>query len=140
MTLFERVQAAPNAFDQFKTEQGYTACLHPEPFEGDGAVLVWFFCRATKCQVFVGVSKTVAEQILENSWADVSHEFCVFVEWEVMEHCKENTDWHCDCEAQEDGNVDVDRCSCAPFESADFTYGIAEAYEFVLPTQLEGND
>jgi len=138
MTLFERVKNAPNAFEKFKTEDGYTACLYPEPFDGDGSVLVWFFCRYTRCEVFVGVSKEVAERMFEDSWADVSHEFCLFIEQEAMPHCKENTDWYasCDCE----GDFDIDACDHAPFDSGDFSYGEAEEKEFVLSPKPQRND
>ena len=148
-TLFERIKNTPTALDKFKRGVGHSACIYPKPYEGKAEVVRWFYSRNNQCQVFFACSKEVSDIIEEDSWADVSYEFTVYVEHELFDYCIQNTEWgkcnrygiEYDEKIPENELAETDYhkfgcsgtiCSCEPFGEGDFTYGIAEESEFIL--------
>lgn len=126
------------------------ATLYKEPFEGKTDRVCWFYDRATHCQVFFACSNEVADLMFEESWADVSSEFTVYVEQELFPACVQNTAWN-ECEkfgidytetvmirdqkgrfSHKEKGCEGSTCWCEPFGHGDFTYGEAEESEFKL--------
>ena len=151
--LWKSIVDNPKALDKFKVECGYTACIYPKPFEGKADVVRWFYSRNNTCQVFYACSRKVSNKIESDSWADVSREFTLFVEHELMPYCIENTQWEKCCkygieydeDVPESSKEDYERdhysynkgcegtqCHCEPFGEGDFTNGIAEQSEFTI--------
>jgi hypothetical protein len=146
--LWGRITRASDPLAKFRTCNRVTACIYPKPFEGKSEVVRWFYSRNNGCQVFFACSKEVSDKIEQDSWAEVSYDFTVYVEHELMPYCVQNTDWQ-KCarygieydkkltkkSAQSCGNdfgCEGTMCNCEPFGQGDFTYGIAEADEFEL--------
>lgn len=152
-SLWHRINNAEDALSKFRSDSGITACIYPRPYQGCSQVVRWFYSRNNGCQVFFACSKEISDKIDSESWADVSYEFTVYVEHELMPYCVENTDWEYCCRRAYDYNQKVPEaekteleqsnysflngcqgtiCHCEPFGAGDFTYGIAEAREFNL--------
>jgi len=122
-------------------------CFYPKAFQGNAEVVRWFYSRNNGCEVFFACSKEVSEIIEAESWADVSREFTVYVEHELMPFCVENTDWEKCYRYGIEYNKKVKKkdrhncpntgcggtsCHCEPFGEGDFTYGIADDDEIEL--------
>lgn len=131
-TLWERIQESPNALDRYKTENGYSACVYPEPYEGSADAVLGFRCLSSGMTVFAAVSESVAATVMEDGPDDCGYEFMNWLEWEVMPYCIEHTDWggSCgDCSRCEE----EDMCLYAPFEGwGGCSWGLAEEDDFVL--------
>lgn len=143
MTLWDKINT-PGSLASFKGK----ACIYPKPFKDKTEVVRWFYSRNNGCQVFFACSREVSELIDKESWADVSYEFILFVEQELMPYCVENTDWQ-RCAAYgieyykklskkqssscgRDFGCSGTTCHCEPFGEGDFTYGIADESEFII--------
>lgn len=129
MNLIEKIKS--NKYS-FKTPN--KSCLYPHAYQGIAEELIWFYCRMTKCEVYVFVSEEVQEQIFEYSWADVSDDFTYFVEQELFNYCAENTEWELpdDYKQLSEDERDNSYEDNKPFGSSDFTYGIANENDFIL--------
>lgn len=119
-------------------------CFYPKPFQGINEIIRWFYSRNNGCTVFFGCSKEVSDIIEAESWAEVSYDFTVYVEHELMPFCVENTDWKkCyrygidydkkvrkkDRNNCPDTGCNGTSCHCQPFGEGDFTYGITDESE-----------
>lgn len=152
-TLWSKIKEAKDPLSKFRIEGKITACIYPEPYLGESEVVRWFYSRNNACQVFFTCSKKVSDIIDKDSWAEVNHDFTVFVEDELMDFCKNHTDWPRCCrygieydkkvpkknkDESEVDNYSYDmgcegsQCHCEPFGEGDFSYGIAEESEFDL--------
>lgn len=149
--LFEAIVANPPvALSKFIKEGKTTACIYPTPFD-KAETIWWFYCCSSHNQVFFACSKEVSDKMDEDSWADVSDEFTVWIEHQVMPFCVENTDWQsCHRYMVEydkkayvrdkgrftgdfDMGCDGTQCYCEPFGAGTgMTYGMAEEGEFTL--------
>ena len=126
--LWDKIKSSTNPLKNFK---GSSACIYPEPYMGKADVVIWFYCRNTRNQVFAAVSHEIAQVMFKSSWADVSYEFTVWIEHEVMPHCVQNTVWE-NCELDIENGCENSSCQCETFGSGDFTYGTAESDEFIF--------
>lgn len=119
-------------------------CFYPHSFQDKSEVVRWFYSRNNGCTVFFACSKDVSETIERESWADVSYDFTVYVEQELMPFCVENTTWiRCyrygipydeqvkkkDRRKCPDTGCEGTLCVCEPFGQGDFTYGMADESE-----------
>lgn len=144
--LFKKITTSKDSLLKFKNGDEITACIYPKPYQDIDDVVRWFYSRNNGCQVFFACSIEISNRIDEESWADISYEFSVFVESELFNFCRDNTHWgKCErygigydeklskkkaelsgCDIGCEGTV----CHCEPFGEGDFTYGIAEESEF----------
>lgn len=149
--LFNKIISAPDALSKFRNSAGQmSACIYPTPFEGKAEVVRWFYSRNNACQIFYACSQIVSDKIESDNWGDVSHDFTLFVEHELMPHCVDNTDWDRCSKYGYEYNEKIPKskrqigeehfefgcmgsnCHCEPFGGGDFTNGIASVNEFIL--------
>lgn len=152
-TLWDKINKAGDPLAKFRSGDKITACIYPIPYEGISEVVRWFYSRNNACQVFFACSLEISNIIEQESWADVSYTFTIFVEYMLMPYCVEHTNYPTCCRRNyeydkkvpnkqkdgcEIGNYSFDfgcqgtTCHCEPFGEGDFTNGIAQITEFIL--------